>query len=118
MPIERSLRAYKHENHNCAQSILRGFQVAKAVPEQMIITAKAMGGGRAPEGRCGALHAALELTSDPAARERLIQSFVAKAGSEACREIKKHRKLTCEECVRLAAEGLIDDTEQATGGDR
>jgi hypothetical protein len=106
MPIQRALQAYRHERHNCAQSIFRGFQEARAIPERTILLAQALGGGWAPEGRCGALHAALELTADLAAKERLTRAFVEKAGSEACREIKKHRKLSCEDCVRLAAEEL------------
>ena len=113
MPVQRSLQAFQFEKHNCAQSILRGFQQTKGVPEDTIAAAKALGGGRAPAGRCGALHAAIELTNDPAARERLIRAFVEKAGSEACREIKKHRKLTCEQCVRLAAESLVHVSDHA-----
>ncbi len=107
MSVQRALQAYRQEKHNCAQSIFRGFQEAKGISEQTILLAKALGGGWAPEGRCGALHAALELTACPTQRERLTRAFVEKAGSTACQEIKKHRKLTCEECVQLAAEALV-----------
>lgn len=106
MSVQRTLQAYKQERHNCAQSIFRGFQEVRAVPEQTIALAKGLGGGWAPEGRCGALHAAMELAADPEAKERLIRAFVERAGSETCREIKKSRKLSCEECVRVAAEEL------------
>ena len=108
MPIQKALHAYRHERHNCAQSIFRGFQEAKGISEQTIQLAKALGGGWAPAGRCGALHAALDLAGNDEAKERLTRAFVEKAGSETCREIRKHRKLTCEECVRLAAETLAD----------
>ena len=106
MPMQKALQAFRQKKHNCAQSIFRGFQESKRVTEDTIEVAKFLGGGRAPYGRCGALHAALELADGPLERELLTQSFVKKAGSEICREIKKHRKVTCEECVLLAAEEL------------
>ncbi len=106
MPIQRALQAYRHEKHNCAQSIYRGFQKRMNISEDTIRLAKALGGGWAPDGRCGALHAALELTPSPDLKNRLTLAFVARTGAESCRDIKKYRKLACEECVRIAAEEL------------
>jgi hypothetical protein len=113
MPIEKTLQAYKNEKLNCAQSILRGFQDKKAVAEDKILAARALGGGRAPEGLCGALYAAMELAKSPDSSKTLADAFIQNAGSDKCREIRKLGKLTCEGCVRLAAEQLarvIDPT--------
>ena len=107
MPIQKSLNAFKQEKLNCAQSVFRGFQEKKGIQDDFVHAAKALGGGRAPEGRCGALHAALELTACPVAKDRLTNAFIEKAGSEKCREIKKLGKLTCADCIQLAAEELV-----------
>jgi hypothetical protein len=107
MPIQKSLNAFKQEKLNCAQSVFRGFQEKKGIQDDFVHAAKVLGGGRAPEGRCGALHAALELTVCSVAKDRLTHVFLEKAGSDKCREIKKFGKLTCEECVVLAAEELV-----------
>ena len=67
--------------------------------------ARADGGqkGRAEGGCCGALHAACELVEDDAARRSLRAAFIAKAGSEKCRDIRKSGMLSCGQCVELAA---------------
>ena len=61
------------------------------------------GGGRAPGGRCGALHAALRITPEDK-HEDIIQGFVAETGSELCKEIKTVCKTPCTKCVEVAAE--------------
>lgn len=106
MPIQKSLSAYTQERLNCAQSIFRGFQEKCSILETTIEDARALGGGRAYQGRCGALYAALELTPSPDIKASLIDTFVKQAGSDKCREIKKLGKLKCVDCVRLAAEEL------------
>lgn len=85
--------------HNCAQAVAAG-----AGDEALAEAMKVCGGGKAPQGRCGALHAALELT--PAAcHEKLIADFVAAAGAEGCWEIKSAESpFPCAECVRVGAE--------------
>ena len=85
--------------HNCAQAIAAGFGNA-----EMSEAMKTCGGGKAPLGRCGALHAALELTT-PDKHEELIKEFTAQAGAETCHGIKgADQPFPCVECVRLAAE--------------
>lgn len=103
MPVKRTLNAYNEEKHNCAQSILRGFQEQMNVSEEQIAEAKKHGGGKAEDGLCGALHSALNLTDDTSVKEELSAEFIAKAGSDKCREIRRNGKLSCEDCVRLAA---------------
>ena len=84
--------------HNCAQAVAAG-----AGNEAMAEAMKVCGGGKAPLGRCGALHAALELTAKEC-HTALIQEFVAAAGAESCKDIKgAETPYPCVECVRLGA---------------
>ena len=78
MPVQRAIAAYRTEGLNCAQSILRAFQEECDIPEETVREARRFGGGRALEGRCGALHAACELSGDEAARDRLPQGVCRK----------------------------------------
>ena len=48
----------KPENWNCAQSLFKGFQEQLHIPDAEIERARALGGGRAEDGLCGALCAA------------------------------------------------------------
>ncbi|MDO4574595.1 MAG: redox-active protein [Planctomycetia bacterium] len=82
---------------NCAQAIMAGLGHDSRVAEMADC-----GGGRAPEGRCGALHAAILLLPE-AVGESVIQEFAAVAGSDKCREIKRNG-FPCAKCVALAAE--------------
>ncbi len=84
--------------HNCAQSVAAGCG-----HEEWVADLASCGGGRAPAGRCGALHAALLLT--PAdAHEALEKEFTAAAQAATCRAIKSApTPLPCQECVKLAA---------------
>ena len=87
------------KKHNCAQAVAAGFG-----HEDLAEAMKVCGGGNAPMGRCGALHAALELT-DSACHADLIKEFVAVAGDEKCVNIKgAATPYPCKECVRKAAE--------------
>ena len=63
-----------------------------------------MGGGRAPEGLCGALHAAC--TVAPAQADWLKGRFAARVGSLFCKELRSARQHPCETCVAVAAELL------------
>ncbi|MGD1001834.1 MAG: C-GCAxxG-C-C family (seleno)protein [Candidatus Brocadiia bacterium] len=107
MPVQRAIAAYRTEGLNCAQSVLRAFQQERDIPEETVQAARRFGGGRALEGRCGALHAACELAGDDATRDRLRNEFAARASSERCREIRKANAFSCEQCIELAA-GLLD----------
>ena len=84
--------------HNCAQAVADGAGRADLVPELA-----SCGGGRAPEGLCGALYSAL-LLAKPGNREKVKEEFQAAAGALTCREIKSNAKFPCAECVRLGAE--------------
>ena len=108
MPVQRAIMAYKTERLNCAQSVLRAFQQQMGVSEHAVEQARQLGGGRAEEGRCGALHAALQLIDGNAMRSSIREAFVTRAGSEKCREIRKRNSLGCAQCVELAAALLIE----------
>jgi hypothetical protein len=108
MPVERALTAYQKERLNCAQSILRGFQTHRAIAEDDIVKAKVHGGGRAEGGLCGALYAALQLVPEAEARQRVREAFVAAAGADTCRELKRTARTPCVACVRIAASLLVD----------
>jgi len=82
---------------NCAQSVAAGCGHPELTAEL-----SSCGGGRAPEGRCGALHAALRMV--PAERGEAVRAaFIAKNGSEFCRELKTVHHTPCEQCVETAA---------------
>ena len=105
MPVETAVHAHSQQGTNCAQAILHGFQHVLHIPAERIAEAIAHGGGRAPEGLCGALHSALELADD-ACRAELREAFRERAGAITCREVRRLGRLTCPECVRTAAELL------------
>ena len=64
------------------------------------------GGGRAPEGTCGALYGAMQVAPEKAAA--VLAVFVAATGASSCREIKGCNRVPCQECVRVAARALVD----------
>ena len=107
MSVVKAMRAYQEEKLNCAQSVLRGFQERYAIQEEQITAAKQLGGGKAENGLCGALYAA-SLLADDTLKKKLNEHFIVEAGSDKCREIRACGKLSCGECVELAARVLHD----------
>lgn len=87
------------ERYNCAQAVLAAFDA----PAEKVLAAKAHGGGRAPEGLCGAFHAVKELVGDEKFGG-MTGKMVEAAGGLSCREIRPLGKLSCRECVGLAAQ--------------
>ena len=85
------------KRHNCAQAVMEG---GGGSPEQVAAMA-ACGGGRAPGGLCGALHAALLLC--PGRAEEIKAAFAQKAGALTCRDIKGRAGTPCAVCVETAA---------------
>ena len=110
MPIEKAKKHYQgkdgHQKLNCAQSVVAAFRDTHGLTEEDVGMFSAHGGGRAPEGLCGAVYAASYLTGDK--EEEVRQSFVDQAGAITCHEIRTLRKLPCIGCVehgaRLVAE--------------
>lgn len=106
-----ALAVFRRPPHrlNCAQSVLHAFQEVTGKTNLSVTDFKSFGGGRAPDGLCGALHAACAIVPDKA--EELKSQFAARLGSLYCRELRAARQHPCEVCVGHAAE-LIE----AAGG--
>lgn len=87
------------KNYNCAQSVLACFQDEFQLSDEKIQSLQSFGGGRAPEGRCGALHAALELVEDPIRKEALIRDFINEAGGSRLQNLENGASLSvCSMC--------------------
>ncbi len=112
MPVKKSVKAYKDEHLNGAQSVLRGFQDVMEISDEKITAAKKLGEGQAPSGKCGALHVALELLHDDLEKKELSATFVQKAGAEDCHSIRGMKKISCGQCVEHAASLLADIRKQ------
>ena len=87
--------------YNCAQAVAIGAGREELLPELA-----SCGGGRAPGGRCGALHAALLLAPQERHAE-ILEQFQSVAGALTCREIKSGSHFPCAKCVELAARLLV-----------
>lgn len=82
--------------HNCAQAVACGCGHCE-LKDQLA----SCGGGRAPEGVCGALYAA-GLVVGEENREKVYQDFISENGSSLCRELKAN-SVPCPKCVETAA---------------
>lgn len=95
---------HSEKNYNCAQTLLKMFEKTHPLSEAEIETYRAHGGGRAPEGQCGALFAAKQLFSHhPEIIESMHQEFLTEIGDIKCFDIKKRLKKSCQECIACAA---------------
>lgn len=92
------------ERLNCAQSVLHAWREVTGDTSLALADLKPFGGGRAPGGLCGALHAACRIAPDRAAA--LQQHFAARLGSVYCRELRAAKVHPCETCVAQATELL------------
>lgn len=108
---ETAVNHYKSRNGNCAQSVALAWRDKKDAASQHAGAFVKCGGGQAPEGLCGALHAACELAGDEH-RELLTERFKDTAkGYIKCREIRGNKIMPCVDCVATAARLL----EELTG---
>lgn len=106
MQERKKAEEYFHQapkNYNCAQSVLKAFQEEMGIEEAMIEDFMKMGGGRAPQGTCGALYAA-NILLEMKGIAPVDEQFAQVAGASTCKEIKGGSKFPCQECVRLAGE--------------
>jgi hypothetical protein len=95
------------QGYNCAQAILKVFAHLGGFDESCLDRFARVGGGRAPGGECGALFAAKAILRDSVAKQEVEKAFVATAGSSKCRDIRRGRSLSCEQCVQTAAEAVF-----------
>jgi hypothetical protein len=108
MSIRRKAEEFFHqkpENLNSVQSILKGFQAYFGISECLIDSFRTAGGGRNPEGCCGALYAA-NMLLQKIGEEPITKEFVERAGGVTCFQIFQANKIACEQCVSLADELL------------
>jgi hypothetical protein len=91
---------------NCCESVAHAFQPQIPLSPEELQSYAGFGGGRAPEGYCGAIYAAKRLLESSGSNKvvSLHEIFTELAGSLKCREIKALKKLPCVGCVEKAAE--------------
>jgi len=97
-----------HNKLNCGQTIICAFKDKFLLSDEMIHRFEGYGGGKAPEGHCGAFYAAKVILEDryPEKLKDCEKLFVTHANSTKCKEIRSFRKLTCLGCVEKVAESL------------
>jgi hypothetical protein len=92
---------------NCCQSVVHAHQVTTGTSPVSVADCKPFGGGRAPEGICGALHGAC--LAQPERAVEITEAFKAKLGATTCHDLKRELKVPCEDCVSVAAALLAKD---------
>ena len=98
-----------HKKLNCAQCVAHVFKDQLNSDEETLKLFAGYGGGKAPEGYCGAFYAArwfLE-QNKPEKIDEYRDLFIAQAGSTKCKEIRTHKKLSCVECIEKAVSYLL-----------
>ncbi|MDD5435737.1 MAG: C-GCAxxG-C-C family (seleno)protein [Nitrospira sp.] len=97
-----------HQKLNCGQTIVHAFKDKFSLPDELIARFEGYGGGKAPEGHCGAFYAAKVIleNSHPEKLKDCEKTLIAHANSTKCKEIRSSCKLTCIGCVEKVAESL------------
>lgn len=96
---EKALSTFREPPYmyNCAQTICAAFG-----REDLLEPMQSCGGGKAPEGTCGALYAAMTLAGDKA--PALVEAFRSIHGACTCRDLKGGTpRVACQDCVKTAA---------------
>jgi hypothetical protein len=97
---------YKTRRGNCAQAVALAWKDKKQPESDHHIRFSGCGGGEAPEGLCGALYAACELSGEHL-KETIKEKFCEQtSGHTTCRGIRQNRIMPCADCVAAAAEIL------------
>ncbi len=93
---------------NCAQSVISAFKEDFDLEDDLVEAFKKYGGGKAPEGLCGAYYAVKYILdkNDPEKIEELEKHFLEHAGALECSSIKGLKKLSCVGCVEKSSEFL------------
>lgn len=105
---ESAVEHYKNRRGNCAQSVALAWKDKQQPESDHYDRFSGCGHGRAPEGTCGALHAAYEIVGE-SLKETLKAKFSQHAaGHTACREIRRNRIMPCADCVATAA-GILEE---------
>ena len=102
--VEQALSSFR-QPYNCAQTICAAFG-----REDLLEEMKLCGGGRAPEGTCGALYGAMQVAPERA--ESLRAAFCAATGAFQCSHLKGELRVPCQTCVKTAAELLVQGANE------
>lgn len=106
---EISKQFHADKRGNCAMSVAYGYARATGKSEDEAVKAaemfRAFGGGKAPNGSCGALYAAKMMQPDHA---DAIEAFFKRGAQNftKCSEIRPNKVIPCNHCVELAGEAL------------
>lgn len=94
-------------NWNCAQSVHKSQQELTGLTDDEIeLTYRSKGGGRAEGGMCGAIYAASSLINAEHSAQ-LIETFRQRAGGLTCAELKGKYNRPCSALVDMAQEILL-----------
>jgi hypothetical protein len=93
--------------YNCAQAVLKAYASLAGLGDPCLERFSQFGGGRAPNGECGALFAAKAILQETAAKRKTEEEFIRAAGSNKCRAIRKAQTFTCAQCVQTAADAVF-----------
>ncbi len=108
--LAKTAKEYHAEKKgNCAESVAYAYLVSKNTSlnemELALAEMKLCGGGRAPNGLCGALYAALRFAKSE--NKQAIQEYFEKnAGGICCKDIRPAKITPCNRCVEIAAEAI------------
>ena len=91
----------KPKQCNCAQAVAKVFE-----RDDLVEPLKSCGGGKAPDGLCGALYAAMLLAGEERG-EAIKEQFLKRINHLECKVIRKSKQVTCVDCVCRAAE-IVD----------
>lgn len=106
MSKEKALQNFRQAplSLNCAQTIVHAFD-----REDLVDAMKTCGGGRAPDGLCGALWGAMQVVG-PEKADALAEKFEKKLGYRCCLNLKKDGRVPCPTCVATAADLISENT--------
>ncbi|HEX9058797.1 MAG TPA: C-GCAxxG-C-C family protein [Clostridia bacterium] len=99
-----------HNRMNCAQAVICAFKDIFGISDDTIEKFGEYGGGRAPDGLCGAYYAAKYILKEKEKCAELESYFLNEAGSIKCNEIRSCRRLSCLGCVEKSAEFIENNT--------
>jgi hypothetical protein len=102
------LGQHGHKKLNCGQTIVNAFKDKFSLSDEMIVQFEGYGGGKAPEGHCGAFYAAKVILGNrhPDKLKECESSLLTATGSTKCKDIRSSRKLSCIGCVEKISESL------------
>jgi hypothetical protein len=99
---------HRNRQGNCAQAVVVAWHKKTLRNGELAEKLSGSGGGKAPEGLCGALYAINCLVDKESAAKLTIKFSKAAGGHTTCKAIRSSKSLSCTECVEVAAE-LLDE---------